>query len=165
MTSSERPLRTVRRSSVLAAPADVVWRAVRSPAALVHVAAPVLRFPALDGRTRPWEVGESVTTWLLVLGFLPVSRHTLRVEAVDEQARAIRTDEHGTLVRTWRHLITVEPLDAGSCRYTDVVEVGAGPLTGPVRLFADGFYHWRQRRWRRLALVLAAAADGSGPPG
>ncbi|MGY1673218.1 SRPBCC family protein [Geodermatophilus sp. SYSU D00710] len=150
-------MRTVRRSTVLAAPADVVWSAVRTPAALVHVAAPVLRFPALEARIRPWQAGESVTTWLLLFGLLPVSRHTLRVESVDDDARAVRSDDHGSLVRSWRHLITVTPLDEGGCRYTDEVEIDAGPLTGPVWLFAEALYRWRQRRWRRLALVLAGA--------
>ena len=55
-------LRTVRRTCVLDAPADVVWRALRAPAVLVHVAAPVLRMPALERREGAWRPGETVTT-------------------------------------------------------------------------------------------------------
>ncbi len=77
VTSPEggRRLRTVRRTCTLDAPAEAVWRALRSPVTLVHVAAPVLRLPALEGRHRPWQQGESVGTRLLLLGVLP-SRST-----------------------------------------------------------------------------------------
>jgi hypothetical protein len=150
-------LRTVRRTCVLDAPADVVWRALRAPATLVHVAAPVLRMPALEHRDRPWHPGEPVTTWLLLFGFLPLSRHTVVVEVLDDAAMTARTEEHGGPVSVWRHRMTVEPAGSGRCRYTDEVEVGAGPLTGVVRAFASGFFRWRQHRWQRLARVLAAA--------
>jgi ligand-binding SRPBCC domain-containing protein len=151
------PLRTVRRTCTLDAPADVVWRALGSPAALVHVAAPLLRLPALERRRRPWQQGETVTTWLLVLGVLPVSRHTVVVQVLDDAAMSARTEEHGGPVRVWRHGITVEPAGTDRCRYTDEIEIGAGALTGPVSGLAAGFFRWRQHRWRRLAPVLAAA--------
>ncbi len=150
-------LRTVRRACLLDAPADVVWRALRAPATLVHVAAPVLRMPALEHRVRSWQPGEPVTTWLLLFGLLPVSRHTVVIEALDDAAMTVRTEERGGPVSVWRHRITVEPAGPGRCRYADEVEIGAGPLTGLVRALASGFFRWRQHRWQRLARVLAAA--------
>jgi hypothetical protein len=150
-------LRTVRRACLLDAPADVVWRALRAPATLVDVAAPVLRMPALERRDRAWQPGEPVTTWLLLFGFLPVSRHTVVVETLDDATMTARTQEHGGPVPVWRHRITVEPAGPGRCRYTDEVEIGAGRLTGLVRAPASGFFRWRQHRWQRLARVLAAA--------
>ncbi len=156
-----RRLRTVRRTCTLDAPAAVVWRAVRSPAALVHVAAPVLRMPALDDRQRAWQPGESVTTRLLLFGVLPVSRHTVRIDVLDDAAMTARTDEHGGPVSVWRHHLTVEAAGPTSCRYTDEVEIGAGRLTALVGVLASGFFRWRQHRWRRLAPVLAAASTTS----
>ena len=153
-----RRLRTVRRTCTLDAPAEVVWRALRSPATLVHVAAPVLRMPALEGRQRAWQQGESVSTRLLLLGLLLVSRHTVRIDVLDDAAMTARTEEHGGPVSVWRHRLTVEPTGPTGCRYTDEVEIGAGRLTGPVRALAGGFFRWRQHRWRQLAPVLAAAA-------
>ena len=152
-----RRLRTVRRTCTLDAPAEVVWRALRSPATLLHVAAPVLRMPALEGRRRPWQQGESVSTRLLLLGVLPLSRHTVRIDVLDDAAMTARTEEHGGPVAVWRHRLAVEPTGPTSCRYTDEVEIGAGRLTGPVWALAGGFFRWRQHRWRRLAPVLAAA--------
>ncbi len=153
-----RRLRTVRRTCTLDAPAEVVWRALRSPATLVHVAAPVLRMPALEGRQRAWQQGESVSTRLLLLGLLPVSRHTVRIDVLDDAAMTARTEEHGGPVSVWRHRLAVESTGPTSCRYTDEVEIDAGRLTGLVWALAGGFFRWRQHRWRRLAPVLAAAA-------
>ena len=150
-------LRTVRRTCVLDAPADVVWRALRAPAVLVHVAAPVLRMPALERRERAWRPGEAVTTWLLLFGLLPLSRHTVVVDVFDDAARTARTEEHGGPVSVWRHRLTVEPAGPDRCHYTDEIEIGAGALTGIVADFAAAFFRWRRHRWRRLARVLAAA--------
>ncbi len=152
-------LRTVRRTCTLDAPAEAVWRALRSPATLVHVAAPVLRMPALDGRRRAWQQGESVTTRLLLFGWLPVSRHTVRIEVLDDARRTARTQEHGGPVSVWRHHLSVEPVGPARCRYTDEVQIGAGRLTGVVGVLAGAFFAWRQHRWRGLAPVLAAAAS------
>ena len=75
----------------------------------------------------------------------------MTIEELDAAARRVQSDEGSALVRSWRHLITVEPLGSGSCRYTDVVEIDAGPLSPVVATWAAGFYRWRQRRWRELA--------------
>ena len=56
-------------------------------------------------------------------------------------------------MRNWNHLIRIEPEGAGS-RYTDEIEIGAGPLTPLISLYAKLFYRYRQRRWRKLARTL-----------
>ncbi len=82
---------------------------------------------------------------------MPLGRHRLTIEELNATARRVQSDESSALVRSWRHLITVEPRGSGGCRYTDVVEIDAGPLSLAVVTFAAGFYRWRQRRWRALA--------------
>lgn len=146
--------RTVRVSSELDAPAEVVWTLVCRPATLRFVASPVLRFPGLRPRDDTWREGETAHTWLLLLGLLPLGRHRLTLERLDPVARELQSDEGGGLVNSWRHLITVEAGPAGRSRYTDVVEVDAGGLTVPVVLFARAFYRWRHRRWRQLLELL-----------
>jgi transglutaminase-like putative cysteine protease len=47
-------------------------------------------------------------------------------------------------------VIRVEPEAGDGTRYTDTVEVRAGPLTVIVWMFAQAFYRHRQRRWRSL---------------
>ncbi len=144
-------MRAVELSTVLEADASRAWDAVTSPALLCHVAAPVLRFPGLAGRTQPWREGEQVTTWLLLFGVLPVSFHHLQMRLIDAEQMRIVAHEWGGVVRRWNHSIWIEPLGVGWCRYTDRIEIDAGRLTVIVAGFAALFYRHRQRRWRRLA--------------
>jgi hypothetical protein len=147
--------RTIRRSSVLDAPADLVWAAVRTPQAFRAVTKGLLDWRPSRGRTAPWREGEEATGWLLLGGVLPFSRHRLRIAELDDRGRVLRSDESGGLIRSWRHDITVEPLGGGRSRYTDVIHLDAGAFTPLVAAFAWAFYRERQRRWRALAAVLS----------
>jgi hypothetical protein len=53
------------------------------------------------------------------------------------------------LIRVWDHQIVLEDF-LGMTRYTDEVEIHAGPPTVPTWLFALAFYGHRQRRLNRL---------------
>ncbi|HEY6681355.1 MAG TPA: hypothetical protein VI030_00165 [Propionibacteriaceae bacterium] len=53
------------------------------------------------------------------------------------------------MIRVWDHQIVLEDF-LGMTRYTDEVEIHAGPLTVPAWLFALAFYGHRQRRLNRL---------------
>jgi ligand-binding SRPBCC domain-containing protein len=85
----------------------------------------------------------------LVFHVLPTWRHTIRIEAVDDASRTLRTQEQGGLLKTWNHTIQVEPHAAG-CRYVDRVEMQAAALTPIAGLIAKMFFRYRQRRLRRL---------------
>jgi hypothetical protein len=150
-------MRTTHLSTTLDAPADVVWAAVATPGAFRLVTRGLLDWRPARRRHDRWHEGEEHVGWLLLGGVVPVSRHRLRVERLDDHARLLRSDEGGGLVRSWSHDIVVEPLDDGRCRYTDRIEIDAGPLTPLVWAFAEGFYRVRQRRWRELARILGAA--------
>lgn len=153
---------SVTITTTLDAPAEQVWAAVQSPSTLSFVSHGILRF-RLDHRGAPWTEGETVTVRLLLLGVLPLWRHHLTVAEVDHVRMQLRSEEFGGPVSTWKHRITVRPLDGDRCRYTDEIDIHAGILTGPVRAFAQLLYRVRQQRWRRLAPVLAgAAAAGAG---
>jgi hypothetical protein len=115
----------------------------------------MLEWWPLRHRTEPWREGEEATGWLLLGGVLPFSRHRIRIAELDDRERVLRSDESGGPIRSWRHDISVERLDAGRSRYTDVIHIDAGPLTAVVAGFAWAFYRARQRRWRSLATVLA----------
>lgn len=150
-------MRTVVVACELDAPVDVVWSSVKTPHAFVHVASGMLRFPAAEHLDRPWSVGDDLEGWTLLFGAIPFSRHHLRIATMDEDARVIASDEHGGLIRRWRHQLTVSPVGHGRSRYEDRIEVDAGRATPLVALFAEVFYRYRQRRWKRLARLLAAA--------
>ena len=56
---------------------------------------------------------------------------------------------YSDLIKVWDHKIVLEPFH-GMTRYTDQVEIIAGPLTVAAWLFAKVFYAHRQRRLSRL---------------
>ncbi len=149
--------RTIRRATLLDAPADLVWAAVRTPQAFRFVTRGLVDWRPIRERTEPWCEGEEATGWLLLGGIVPFSRHRIRVERLDDHERLLRSEESGGAIRAWRHDIVVEPADDGRTRYTDVIEIDAGPLTAFVAAFAWVFYGVRQHRWRTLAAILAAA--------
>jgi hypothetical protein len=102
--------------------------------------------------------GVEVQTIVSPLGIPPGSPHTFRIVRVDEDAMEIDTNESGGFIRAWSHSMKVEPIDDARCRYSDRIELDAGPLTPLVWLFASLFYRYRQSRWRRLAMQLGIGA-------
>lgn len=151
-------MRTVSVATTLQAPADIVWPAAQTPHAFVHVAAGMLHFPAAERIDRPWRTGDEVHGWILLFGVVPFSKHYLAVESIDDERRVIVSDERGGLIRTWRHEITVTPIDPERCHYEDRIQIDAGLLTGVIAAYAHIFYRHRQRRWRTLASLLAATS-------
>jgi hypothetical protein len=147
--------RTVTRSVILDAPAELVWSAVKTPAAFRFVSRGLVRIVGLAARESPWREGETVRGLLLIFDLLPVSIHHLTVVRIDEGRRELHSDERGGMIHRWRHIIRVTPIDAVRCRYEDSVEIDAGWMTGIVVAFADWFYGLRQRRWQVLARSLA----------
>jgi hypothetical protein len=89
---------------------------------------------------------------MALFGVLPLGRQRIGIEFPSPPTGCyqVRDNGQGRIAHTWDHLITIEPLGATQCRYTDRVEVRAGILTPAVALFAALFYRHRQRRWRQL---------------
>ncbi|MGA1183790.1 MAG: hypothetical protein ACO3Z1_10420, partial [Ilumatobacteraceae bacterium] len=112
----------VVRSTVLEASADVVWEAVKTPAAFRTVTRGILSMPVIRTRTEEWREGETVIGWVFLFGLLPFSRHHLHVARVDDSSRTLRSREFGGLITMWNHDIKVEPIDAVSCRYRDRID-------------------------------------------
>ena len=149
-------MHTTTVTSEFDAPADVVWPGVKTPHAFVHLARGMVRFPAAERLDGPWRVGQAIDGWTFLLDVIPFSKHHLAVASIDEETRTLVSDEHDGLLRRWHHTLHVEPLPGGRCRYTDTIEIDAGPLTPIVAAYAQVFYRYRQRRWKQLARLLAA---------
>lgn len=149
-------MRTTIIISEFPASADVIWPGVKTPQAFVHIANGMVRFPAASRLDGPWRVGQTITGWTFLLNVIPFSKHHLTVASIDDETRILVSDEHGGLLKRWHHTLHVEPLDDERCRYTDTIEIDAGPLTPIVAAYAHLFYRYRQHRWQRLARLLAA---------
>lgn len=87
---------------------------------------------------------------LRLLGVLPLGAHWIVISFPAGEEFELYDRGHGRLARTWNHRITVQALPDGRTRYTDRVDVRAGPLTPLIWLFAQVFYRHRQCRWRHL---------------
>ncbi len=154
-------MRVVTVTTEFEAPAEVVWPALRTPHAFVHVASGMLRYPAAERCDRPWAVGDQLHGWTFLFGLLPFSKHRLTIESIDDEERRIVSDESGGLVRRWHHEIELTRIDDARSAYLDRIEIDAGVMTWLVAAFAHVFYRHRQRRWRRLARLLAATSMAS----
>jgi hypothetical protein len=122
-----------------------------TPALLNYVVAGLMKFQPLDPPAFPriWSAGEYMVR-LLAFHVLPVGWQKVVIEQPEgHDTWFIRDNGRGSVARVWDHRIFIEP-DAGGTRYTDEVRIDAGILTWPVSLYAELFYRYRQRRWRKL---------------
>jgi ligand-binding SRPBCC domain-containing protein len=155
-------------TTILDAPPERVWAAVRTPAVLEHVAAPLVTFEPVEPPAFPetWDEDEYLVA-IRLFGVLPLGRQWVRVryvtvrETPGEQFYQLRDDGSGSLASTWDHRITLRETADGVTAYTDEVRVEAGVLTSLVWLFAHAFYRYRQRRWRRLVARWATEASAT----
>lgn len=146
----------IRRSTRLPLPAGSAWELAKRSDTFLYVVRGLLGVRVLGGAELPerWRAGDAVQLRLLIGGVIPANRHELRVVEVDDERRVARTNEHGGLLRAWNHRISVAPEGEAASRYTDEVEVRAGPLTPLVWAGGHLFFAYRQRRLRRLARTL-----------
>jgi hypothetical protein len=143
----------VKLSTILDVSADRAWAEVQTSRLLDYVAWPLQAFEPLDPPALPdvWEEGR-YRVRLRMFGLIPIGSQwiVISVPSRGPERYQVRDNGHGSIVSRWDHLITIEPISASRCRYTDEVEVEAGLLTPFVWAFARVFYSHRQRRWRRL---------------
>ena len=127
------------------------------PALLHRIAAPMLIFVASDptGSVERWRPGK-FRFRLLVGGKVPIGEHTINVQHVTGGSDEVPTRQlvwhdagYSPLIKVWNHKIWLADFH-GMTRYTDEVEVHAGPLTLAAWLFASTFYRHRQGRLSRL---------------
>lgn len=146
----------MRLTTVLDCPIERVWTEVHKPSLLRHIAWPLLRFVPRGPEPWParWTEGRfRVGMW--AFGVLPIGGQWVGIEypqgeALKDGKGVLRDNGSGDLIRAWDHWIFLEKIDDSRTRYTDRLDVSAGPLTPFVWLFARIFYAYRQRRWRRL---------------
>ncbi len=141
---------TIRVETELPTDADRMWVALCHPASFNYVCRGLIGIPALVGRIEPMRPGEVGTAWLWLFHVVPFSHHTIEVIDVDQDARTVRTHEHGGFLRAWNHTLHVEPISASRCRYSDTVAIDAGAITPVVARAAVWIYRYRQRRWHKL---------------
>jgi hypothetical protein len=154
-----------RVSTDLDCSADLAWDAVKRPETLRYITRGVLGFRPLAELPQQFGEGMTVPVRLLFFGVIPAWRHEITIVRLDPERRELYTNERGGPVRNWNHLIRIEAAAPGRARYTDEIEIQAGPLTPLVWSYAQLFYRYRQRRWRRLARALALSGGSQSAAG
>lgn len=143
-------MKTVHLETELPTDAERIWDAMQYPGTFLYVCRGLFGAPALHGRTDPLRVGERGTAWIWGLHVIPLYRHSIEVIESDPGNRTVRTEEGGGMFRTWRHTLHVEPIGEHRCRYSDTIDVDAGPLTPIAAKMVTAIFRYRQRRWHKL---------------
>jgi hypothetical protein len=152
----------LNRSVVLSAPFALVEAQLSRPALMQAVARPLVDIRSREPGGYPdhWAGGpHRASLWLF--GLLPLGPQVInasRLPAPPGEAR-LRDNGHGPLIRRWDHHITLTDLGHGHTRYTDALEIGAGPLTPFVWAAAQLLFLWRQRQLVRIAAGGFSALD------
>lgn len=150
----------VHIESELECPVDDAWQALRRSDVLCQVNWPLVAFASADGKPLPetWSAGQTLQIKLRLFGFLPLGVRTFLFEVVDPQLHQIQTREKDLLIKAWDHRMSLEPIGDDRTRYIDDIEIHAGIITPIPWLFAQWLYRHRRRKWKALALRLAADA-------
>jgi hypothetical protein len=121
----------------------------------------VLGFRTEQDLPERFAAGETYRIKLIFFGVIPAWWHEIHIVGVDDLHREILTSEGGGAVKEWRHRITVDERGPWRSFYQDEIDISAGLLTPVVWAYAQVFYRYRQRRWRKLARELADQPAGS----
>lgn len=136
-------------SSSFDAPADRVWKLVKTSLLLENVCKGIITFKPLKLKfPTEWKQGETIATRMVFFGFIPlIGIHHLYFKEINEETKQLITEESDIIAKIWNHTISVKELENGKCSYTDEVIVYGGFLTNFVASFALKLYLHRQRRW------------------
>lgn len=109
---------------------EAAWEAVQRRTLLEHVTHPLLKIMPLGLEPLPDRFQEdSYPLKLPLFGFVALGRHTIRVMRLDLVQRELYTEESGTLIKTWNHLITLYTDAEGRTVYSDALSIDAGRFT------------------------------------
>ena len=140
------------KTSVFPADAEAVWSRLGEIRTLQIIARPYAAFEPLDN-CGAWRAGETYRLRLKLFCLIPLGVHTVHDLHRDASAYSVLTYEGNPFVPLWNHEITLTPMGR-ACRYTDRVTLGAGWKTPFIGLWANCFYHHRQRR--RIGILKGA---------
>ncbi|ASS65425.2 MULTISPECIES: hypothetical protein [unclassified Paenibacillus] len=139
---------------------DVLWNQLKSPAAFQLVASPLLGFKPL-GRDRLPEQWSTRAYQLRMYLFklVPLGTHTISFLAIDDRNKVLSTDESGTIIRTWRHTMSVQAASSGrTAVFQDELHFRNGLLTWPTYIGVYLFFVFRHARMRQL--IRSGRLDG-----
>lgn len=143
----------VRVISDYTVPADLLWAVTRDLDALVDMNAAMVK---MDGVPHgDMHTGQDITCTVSLFGKLPPQPYRFVIDELNDTERYFRSTEHGSGVKSWKHLARVEETATGS-RLIDEIDIDAGWKTPLVVFWANRLY--RARHKPRLRLLEKRAA-------
>lgn len=142
----------LRKTAIIKTERDILWQKLQYVSSLQYVASPILIFKAAEESplSGKWLTGILYDFHLFLFGIIPLGKHSIKLVDINKKEWKIQSDEHGNMVKCWRHTIKIDEKNNGFIRYTDEVEINAGIITLFVWLFSLLFYSYRQYRWRKI---------------
>jgi hypothetical protein len=139
-------------STIISTPEMDMWTELQKTSSLMYVASPLVKFKIQNHQPLPekWVVGKQYQLKMSLCGIVPLGKHFIRIVEINPEQKTIISNEHGSLIKVWNHIIKLVPIDDQSILYTDEIEIQAGILTPVVWLFSHIFYRHRQRKWKKL---------------
>lgn len=116
---------------------------------LHYVTKPLIRFKAVEAPLpNTWKDGKYLVKMYL-FNVIYLGKQWINIHVNGEEQELLDAGS-GQLITKWHHLIRVQESAEQQTDYTDIIDIEASWLTPFVVAFAYIFYHYRQRRWRRL---------------
>ena len=141
--------KTTAISHDYAVSAQTLWEDLLDPNALAESMKGAITYVGLP--TEPVDQGEAFTVKLKRWGWFPMGSWTMKVVERDDESFVLRSEEHGGLVRLYKHRLSIEPTGPNSCRYTDHIDLDAGFLTPLIfPTFKKMYLRRHQARKQRL---------------
>jgi len=138
---------------------DAAWRAIRSPAGLRSVSAPLMVFHSLEpgGFQEQWSEGEHPVR-VEGLGVIPLGEQVIAISypPAQGQTRLVQDTGYGvsgifTAVKYWEHTMAVAPAHGGGTLYRDQLVFDAGALSPLLWPMYWVFWQYRALRMKALA--------------
>ncbi|MDQ0114865.1 hypothetical protein [Paenibacillus harenae] len=140
----------VKVMSVFNCDSEKLFHEVKKSKSLVYIGKPLVKFVQLPKHPLPevWEDGKYPIK-MYILGFIPMGKQWIVISVHNDNKR-IRDNGYSNLIKKWDHNIHLTDIGDNKTLYVDTIDINAGILTYFIVLFANVFYRWRQKRWRKL---------------
>jgi len=142
-------------SSTLNNSAEKIWNKLLNIETLIEICKPMATFKSnLNEKEMKWEIDKEYIFKLFIYGFIPFGNHKIILKKLDKENKIILSNEYNKIVKIWNHLIFMENVGENEIKYTDEVEIYAGIFTLFTAIWAKLFYKHRQKKWKRISILL-----------
>ncbi|KLE14229.1 hypothetical protein [Clostridium sp. C8] len=140
----------VKVMSIFNCNSDQLFNEIKKSKSLFYIAEPLVKFVEVENHLIPefWEEGKYLIK-MYILGFIPFGSQWIII-SMDDDIKNIRDNGYSKIIKKWDHNVYLKDIGNNRTLYADTIEINAGILTLFIVLFANIFYRFRQKRWKKL---------------